>query len=164
MVVSLLLLLIMTLLALGASQSTKLQERMAGNQRDVEMALQSAEASLRAGEKLLAPVPNEPVMCSTAGGSACDVYFAKNLPADMTSNDPDWWTKWGRAYTEDMGVHDTPEFVIERIGQITDSLTPPNYATWNLKREFDRVTARSSGLTESSEVVLQTTHARITFE
>ncbi|HEY5758074.1 MAG TPA: PilX N-terminal domain-containing pilus assembly protein, partial [Steroidobacter sp.] len=46
LVISLLLLLIMTLLGLGASQSTRLQERMAGNQRDQELALQAAEAAL----------------------------------------------------------------------------------------------------------------------
>lgn len=161
MVVSLVLLLVMTILALGASQSTRLQERMAGNQRDMEIALQSAEASLRAGDLLLATT--DPNRCSAAGGSACDSYERNSLPVNMTRNDKDWWDLWGRDYTLAMGVKSTPEFVIEYVEKKPDTLSGGVMGIPNMTREFYRVTARSSGMSDSAQVVLQSTHARITY-
>lgn len=161
MVVSLILLLVMTILALGASQSTRLQERMAGNQRDMEIALQSAEASLRAGDLLLATT--EPNRCAAAGGSACDSYERNNLPVNMIRNDDSWWNTWGRDYTLSMGVKDTPEFVIEYVEKVEDTQSTGVMGIPNMTREFYRVTARSSGMTDSAQAVLQSTHTRITY-
>lgn len=53
LVVSLLLLLVMTVLALGASQTTRLQERMSANMRDRDLAFESSEAGLRNGERII---------------------------------------------------------------------------------------------------------------
>ena len=53
LVVALVLLLLMTVLGVSAIRTTTLQERMAGNLRDSNLAFQSAEAGLRAGEQLL---------------------------------------------------------------------------------------------------------------
>ena len=50
LIVSLIFLLVLTLIGVTASQSTILQERMAGNVKDRNMALQASEAALRAGE------------------------------------------------------------------------------------------------------------------
>src|SRR5579871_2666261 len=43
-------LLVLTLIAVGVTQSTSLEERMAGNNRDKDLAFQAAEAGLRSGE------------------------------------------------------------------------------------------------------------------
>ena len=53
LVVALLFLLVMTLLGVASMRGTALQERMAGNQRDRNLALQAAETALRAGEEWL---------------------------------------------------------------------------------------------------------------
>lgn len=50
LVVALILLLILTLLGLAAAQSTSMQERMAGNQRDHALAFEAAEAGLAAAD------------------------------------------------------------------------------------------------------------------
>ncbi|MCC5858552.1 MAG: hypothetical protein JJT90_10370 [Ectothiorhodospiraceae bacterium] len=50
LIISLLLLLVMTLIGVTAMQTSTLQERMAGNTRDRNLAFQSAEAALREGE------------------------------------------------------------------------------------------------------------------
>lgn len=50
LVVSLIFLLLLSLLGLASIQSATLQERMAGNQRDHDMAFQAAEAALRWAE------------------------------------------------------------------------------------------------------------------
>jgi type IV pilus assembly protein PilX len=157
LVVSLLLLLVMTLLALGASHSTQLQERMAGNQRDMEVALQGAEAGLRAAEDLLSPTKSV-VTCADKDPLTCEAY--EELPPSMT----EWWTDWARKYEPDLGqLADEPEFVIEHIAEVHDSLSVGG-STLNMVRDFHRVTARSSGVTSTTRVVVQSTHARISFE
>jgi Tfp pilus assembly protein PilX len=159
LVVSLLLLLVMTLLALGASHSTQLQERMAGNQRDMEVALQGAEAGLREAEDLLSPVKSV-TTCVDKNPALCEAY--EDLPSSMT----EWWTDWARKYEPDLGLGQLaapPEFVIEHVAEAHDSLSVGG-STLNMVRDFHRVTARSSGVTSTTRVVVQTTHARISFE
>ncbi|MDE2091656.1 MAG: hypothetical protein KGJ08_07140 [Gammaproteobacteria bacterium] len=53
LVVALILLLVLTLLGLAAAQSTSLEERMAGNARNHDMAFQAAEAGLYAAQSAL---------------------------------------------------------------------------------------------------------------
>ncbi|WP_394752197.1 PilX N-terminal domain-containing pilus assembly protein [Crenothrix sp.] len=50
LVVSLIILVLLTLLGLTGMQTTSLEEKMAGNMRDKNMAFQAAEAALKAGE------------------------------------------------------------------------------------------------------------------
>ena len=53
LVVALILLLVLTLLGLAAAQSTSLEERMAGNARNHDMAFQAAEAGLYAAQSAI---------------------------------------------------------------------------------------------------------------
>ncbi|CDM41973.1 type IV pilus assembly protein PilX [Ectopseudomonas oleovorans] len=50
LIVALIMLLLVTIIGLASMRGTSLQERMAGNLRDQELALQAAEAALRRGE------------------------------------------------------------------------------------------------------------------
>ena len=50
LIISLIFLLLLTIIGVTASQTTILQERMAGNVKDRNMAFQASEAALRAGE------------------------------------------------------------------------------------------------------------------
>lgn len=50
LIVALIMLLLVTIIGLASMRGTSLQERMAGNLRDQELALQAAEAALRKGE------------------------------------------------------------------------------------------------------------------
>lgn len=172
LVVSLLLLLVMTLLGLGASQSTRLQERMAGNQRDQEIALQGAEASLRAAEDLLSPTRSAPLVSCVTKGAGCEVYEMRTLvddkkvALDLSNQANAWWNDWGRDYASAAGLKDvstTPEFVIERVAEVREGLGvgDPNLDT---VRDFYQVTARSTGLTDTAQVAIQSSYARISFE
>ncbi|HEX7115984.1 MAG TPA: PilX N-terminal domain-containing pilus assembly protein [Steroidobacter sp.] len=164
LVVSLLLLLVMTLLALGASQSTRLQERMAGNQRDMDLALQGAEAGLRGAEELLAPTVATIATC-LAPASHCEAYEQGVLPLDLTRQNQAWWNQWGRDYavTTLGSLSSQPEFVIEHIGEVRDSIAVGG-SYLNTVRDYHRSTARSNGMTPTAEVILQSSHARISFE
>jgi type IV pilus assembly protein PilX len=170
LVVSLLLLLVMTLLGLGASQSTFLQERMAGNQRDEEIALQAAEAALRGAEKRLSP-DRDPLKPCTAPGVDCDYYEPNTLvdergqAFDLAAQPNLWWVTWGREYEfadELEGVATDPEFVTE-LAYTESSTATINGPGFKTERDFYNVTARSSGQSETAKVVLQSSYARIVF-
>lgn len=61
LIISLLILLVMTLIGVTAIQTTTMEEKMAGNMRDQNLAFQAAEAALRAGEGWMGQQTSEPV-------------------------------------------------------------------------------------------------------
>lgn len=171
LIVSLLLLLVMTLLGLGASQSTRMQERMAGNQRDVELALQGAEAALRAAEDLL-PSDAAIDLCSTRG-SICNAYLENTLvntstqvALDLARQGDDWWNQWSQQHPLAASLTQLerpPQFVNERVARMRDTLSEGDPSI-KVVREYYRSTARSRGLTNTAQVVVQSTYGRVTFE
>jgi type IV pilus assembly protein PilX len=178
LIVSLMLLLVMTLLGLGASQSTRMQERMAGNQRDVELAMQGAEAGLRASESMVSQKVDDTKVSPAA--DACDTavttpspdcftyrqFFVgadQTTPLDLSKQTEDWWNTYAKRYRDDTGLARAPQYVNEYYKESRDSLSDRGYELQVL-RDFYRVTARSSGMSNTSNVVVETSHARIAFE
>lgn len=172
MVVSLLLLLVMSVLALGASQSTRLQERMAGNARDYDLALQSAEASLRTAERLIDDplLTSAPFPCTTG---RCRVFELDIVPGDVANQNSAWWNNNAWSYASNntwnsspgSGIsgasmaHQDPQFLVEEVEEVTDSLTIPP-AGPPPSRIYYRITSRAEGGTATAQVVLQTTFSR----
>lgn len=174
MVVALLLLFVMTVLALGASQATRMQERMAGNARDYDLAFQSAEAALRSAERLIdnPSLTAPPALCSSG---RCRVFELNVLPDDIAYRDASWWDANAWAYsttndwTETLGdsisdpdaglARRDPQFVIEEVEEVPDSLTIPPTGP-PPSRIYYRITAAAQGGTETAQVVLQSTFAR----
>ncbi len=165
LVVSLILLLIMTILALAASQSTRMQERMAGNMRDSDLAFQSAEASLREAEMTISKWPSQPVACAAP---PCNVFQLNVLPPNLGYQNQPWWHTNGRQYAQPTAgtvvantipkVSEDPRSVIEEIGVISDSLTR-GYGV-PATRTFYRNTAHGSGGTQTAEAVVESTFTR----
>jgi type IV pilus assembly protein PilX len=156
------------LLGLGASQSTRLQERMAGNQRDLELAMQGAEAGLRAAEDLLPS--NRGINLCSASGSDCDAYLENTLvdnglARDLARQSNDWWETWSKEHpaNDSLNLRNPPQFVSERLARMRDDLSE-GHTNYKVVREFYRVTSRSRGLTESAEVVVQSNYGRVVFE
>jgi len=142
--ISMIMLLLLTLISITASQVTGLEEKMAGNSRDSNLAFQAAEAALRAGE------------AATAG-----------LPALYTGTQPiDWTNAAVTTYSGGTltGVSQAPVYVIENLGGAGGSEecspceggTPPPASGSRLYR----ITARGTGGTTNAVVVLQSTYAR----
>lgn len=175
LVISLLLLLVMTLLGLGASQSTRLQERMAGNQRDQELALQGAEAALRDAEQNVSPNSHQALVkvCITPGDVTCQGYDERVLvdvtsqaPLDLANQNDAWWAQWSRDYSfaDDLEeISTTPQYVVEKFTEVSEVLSSAG-TDYNAAREFFTVTARSSGQTDSARVVVQSSYARLNLE
>lgn len=160
LVISLLMLLVMTVLGLAAMQVTRMEERMAGNSRDVNLAFQGAEAGLRDSEELIRVMVARPDTCSVA---PCDIWQRDLHPADLRDQTEAWWVANGREY----GVAGTrevtdstrdPLVVTEDLGFVSDSLTvghgPPE------GRNFYKITSNSTGASDTASAVLESTYTR----
>jgi type IV pilus assembly protein PilX len=151
-----------------------MQERMAGNARDVNMAFQSAEAALRNGEELIRLQPSQPV-CTA---SPCQVWpqgtfmpsttFVTTPLGDVANLDSTWWTANATSFKDlvgnamvaaPAGPAQNPQYVIEDVGFVSTvgpeiGLDPP------VGREFYQVSARSTGTSGLADVLVQSTYAR----
>jgi len=160
LIVSLLLLLVLTVLGVIMMQTSRMQERMSGNTRDLNMAVQGAEAGLRYGEAVLSAASDAPIIQYV---TPCSVCSNNLLPVALY--DPaqfDWTTATARTYgslavaaslsgsTQQLAQN--PRFTTEHVGFRPDYLDPNPPGL-----EYYQVTSRSTGVSGSANVVLQST-------
>ena len=152
LVIALVFLLILTILGITAMQTATMQERMSGNVRDRNVALQAAEVTLRAGEREL----EEAVLPPSA---ATGLHYYDSLENE---DGVLWWYEFDwdddnkvATVTVDDRVRDA-RYVIEEMTVFAPggvSVTGEAFEDQN----FYRITARGIGTTEGSLVFLQTT-------
>ena len=158
--VSLILLLVLTLLGVTAMQSTVLQERMAGNAREISMAFQAAEAALRDGENALIALTIRPAPCATA---PCAVW-QRGVLGDPATQTAAWWTTNAQEYGVDatqeitQGVDADPRFIIEELGFVPDSLTLGHGVP--VGRNYYRTAAHGVSASQTSRSVVESTFVR----
>lgn len=166
-----LMMVVLAALALGAMNSSILQERMAGNVRDKNVALQSAEAALRDAEADL----ESNTASAFAFGPACDAGLC--VPPSMASSGavstPLWQSiTWDAAHTRRYGqytgatalpdVASQPLYVIELL----PSLLPGVGSSVNLgsqgvqQPQVFRITAQATGRRASTAVMLQSVYIK----
>lgn len=155
LVTGLIFLVILTLLGVTAMQTTILEERMAGNLRDENLAFQAAEAALREGELFLEQI-TLPVFNGTNG-----LYHHASYPAP----DPITWTGWATsARTINItiqGVASQPRYIIEQLVNIPQaSGGSTQQSAQSLTSTMFRITARGVGGSETAVVFLQSTYRR----
>ncbi len=133
LVMALIFLTVMILMGTSATVNTNLQERMAGNTRNRDLAFEAAEAALRAaGSTLL----------NSATRAAVPAYYPAN------ANDAAYWaaydwTNSGSYPSQTISqVHSQPKYVVEKM---------PTVGT----TEYYRVTARGVGGDSNAVVILQ---------
>jgi type IV pilus assembly protein PilX len=166
LVTSLLLLLVLTIIGITAMQMTRMQERMAGNTRDMNLAFQGAEATLRDGETLIRGQVARPENCSAA---PCD-FWEEDAAAvtQLADRAGAWWTANALEYEPDGNrvavsqdvaeLAEDPRFVVQAIGWVPDSLTMGHEVQPG--RDFYQVTGRSTGGSGNATAVLQSTFTR----
>lgn len=166
LIVSLLLLLVMTVLALTASQTTRLQERMAGNARDMDLAFQAGEAGLRAAEKSLEDTADSSgrgliKRCATLSED-CPVLERSTESLDYAHSDADWWTDNAVSYGDpeiqefdDLKTDPLTrtELWAEKGDTVTDDGKPKTGTAYYV------ITSRALGGTETAETVVQSVFA-----
>lgn len=157
LVTSLLLLLTLTIIGVSVVQVTRMQERMAGNMRDLNLAFQGAEAALRDGEAQVEGTIN----LATCTVAPCATWERQTLPV-LTGTTAAWWA----ANAQEYGVDGTreltdlaadPQFVVEHVRQVKPSLNVDDA----FGRDFFQVTARSAGGSGGTNTVLQVTYAKV---
>jgi type IV pilus assembly protein PilX len=162
LIVSLLLLLVLTVLGVVMMQTSRMQERMAGNTRDLNMALQGAEAGLRYGEAVVSAYTGLP---DTTGSIPCTVCQQGTLPVAIY--DPaqfDWLANAQKYGTGTIKAVLSPPLAIVPRYTIEDAGFQPYSLNTGQGdddgRDFYQVTSYSTGLSGKAAIVLQSTYAR----
>lgn len=139
LIVSLVMLLLITLIGIGAVQTNTLQQRMAANMHDQDLAFQAAEAALRDAEAWLAT--NTPVMTNANGLYDLNNPNRPTWPA-MPINDGNGARQYSGAI---LGVDSPPRYYIESIGTFFPPGTSLNAANSPPPVAFYRITALGIG-------------------
>lgn len=166
LIVALILLLVLTILGLAAAQSTSLEERMAGNARNRDLAFQAAEAALNAG---IGCIRTGSALCSnfttaTTGGNG-DYIFNPQAVGVAIWAQPNFWTTSGNTIFYNNYANGSlpnlaqqPQFIVEQmppvaspgssLGQTQYGAGAPTVSRW-------RITSYGVGGDTSAIVMLQ---------
>jgi type IV pilus assembly protein PilX len=150
----------MTILAVTMSQTSTLQERMAGNARDSDAAFQAAEAGLRAGEDALKNADAIVVCDDLKTCQATTKNYFSNI--DLSSKSKSWWEtngiEYGVAGTQEISeVKEDPQYVAAVRGKYKESLRVGASSI-----TYYEVTSHANGKTETAEAVTQGVYAKRT--
>jgi type IV pilus assembly protein PilX len=148
LIVALIFLAILMLLGVTVAQTSSMQERMAGNTRDRDLAFQMAEAALSAADTAMKALPKDASGNITTAFNGSTAGFVAYDPAAV--NATYWnaydWANASQSLTVDMEeethITEQPRYVIEKL---------PDVAT---TQRF-RVTARGVGASANTVVILQ---------
>jgi type IV pilus assembly protein PilX len=166
LVISLIMLLLLTLIGTSSMQTSSLEEKMAGNIRDEDLAFQAAETALRVAE---ATILTNPIFSANANGLYSTGLYT-TIGATPTDQLGFWKTvDWGNTAEVATGVtlnaiSSPPLYIIEELqpsysSGSTDSLEGGTAIT-STKISWYRATARGTGGTNNSVVLLQSIYKR----
>jgi type IV pilus assembly protein PilX len=162
----LMMMVVLVSLALAGMNSSLVQERMAGNARDRNIALQAAEAALRDAEAdIEANLTVASAFVTACTGGLC-------LPPSMTSNSPtsqplwqsiDWGASAGKSRTYALpGVSAPPRYIVELL-PVLPPVSGQSASLGNSNEDAAqafRISVRATGLRASTVVILQSTYIK----
>jgi len=155
LITGLIFMVILTLLALAAMRTTTLEERMSGNARDRDMAFQSAESALRAGEQIVTGA----TLPAFVTGTANTPRIASGSLITYWQNTHPWSTQSVAAW-QPAGTSAVPRYVIEEMGA-TAAGSGGGLGVGALSDSgVYRVTARGVGSSANTVVILQAVYQR----
>lgn len=145
----------MTIIGVTGMQTTILQEKMAGNMRDRDLAFQAAEAALREAELFLQQAVLPPFN-GEDGLYQPDRSLWNNAAVWSSSTSPDSVEYSGTI----SGVAVQPRYIIEELPPVPEPLGSLAADEPVPDAGLYRITARSVGGTERAVVILQTIYKR----
>ena len=164
---SLVLLMIITVLGISSVQTTTMQERMARNARDTNLAFQSAESAIKDAETLIETF-NSLTAYDAADANANGLYYETDYNAA-----PNWsnvvWSDANGGYitapTDIDGVSDSSKYIIEFVTAVVadeDRLNLSNIGqdTGSGRTQVFRVTVYGTGGTNTTHVMIQSTYGK----
>ncbi len=181
LVIAMIVLVLLSLIGISAMQTTTLEEKMAGNLRDENLAFQAAEAALREGETHLQNLPYPVPPGTPPGGdlSSDGLYWGAPPCAQNRWEQTSIWTGAGsRAYAGALAyASQPPRYIIENMSYYYDCsddcvCTPKKSESkssgdGSLKHKAQdnyggsfRITARGLGSTTDAVVILQSYYTR----
>ncbi len=175
LVMAMVFLMILTIIGVTVMSSTSLQEKMAGNVQDKNLAFQAAESALRVGEQLLQATAPGALPTFTTGGTTAG-YF---LPA-AGGTQPVWlsvdWTNCGGSggvvclpSNTIAKVKTQPKYIIEQVDNVNggtptgSSLVQPftyGTSTPGGGQVMYRVTGLGTGGTDAATAMVQSMYRR----
>jgi len=161
LVTGMLILVVLTLIGITGMTNTSMQERMAGHDRDRQIAFQAAEAALRQGELFVTNnlLPAGGFSSSCTGG-LCTPIATGNVEQWLV---PAVWSDPDRHQVHNMGsvsvseIKSQPKFIIEDLGKkLIESYTALDCAAVPSPcPNMYRITALGTGATDTARVMLQ---------
>lgn len=163
--ISLVMLLILTVLGLSSVQTTTLQERMARNARDTNLAFQAAESAVKDAERLIETFTSL-VSFTSGGANGAGFYFEGDYDATTNWAGRNWMS--GDGYIEGTvidGVAEPPKFIIEHLKTVVsdnDTLNLDNIGqdSGSGRAQIFRVTVYGTGGSSSAHVMIQSTYGK----
>jgi len=167
LLVSLIILVVMTLLGLSGIRTSVLEERMAGNMRDSELAFQAAEAALRAAEK---NISDNIISTTTFDTDGSDGFYNNDderiwETVAWSSADSLAYSDFDSLTTTGVNVATAPRYVIQNlvaVGSNAGKLNQSNYGQGTGAGQVTTftITARGTGGSDTSVVYLQSTFGK----
>lgn len=156
LITGLIFMVVLTLLALAAMRTTTLEERMAGNARDRDLAFQSAEAALRAGEQVVSGA----ALPAFALGTPLTPRIAAGTLTTYWQNTHPWATQSVATGWQPAGASAAPQYVVEDMGaSVGGGGGSLAFSALNEDGMY-RVTARGVGSSANTVVILQAVYQR----
>lgn len=170
LIVGLVMVLLISVISMSAIRGTGLQETMAGNMRDRNIAFQAAESGVRSGEERINPTVTVLPHFDVAPGFHIDLNNRNNDPQNsvLYFNNADWVANSLVANTLNLElVNNPPQYLVEEIElDITAGAAWEGSAidvggmltTGDIKPY--RVSSRGVGSTTDTEAIIQTSYNR----
>jgi type IV pilus assembly protein PilX len=168
LIVSMIMLVILMLIATTGMQVNSMEEKMAGNMRDKDLAFQAAESALRAAESSLDPPATLPTFSVSGTNGFYDLSVVSSSPIDIKSDDSLKSDSFWRTGTNtDSTSTDTSTTVAKStINSLGNEIEAPQYIIEKLPAlpsctsqcQPYRITVRATGGSKNSVVILQSVY------
>jgi type IV pilus assembly protein PilX len=163
LVIGLVVLVMLSIIAIALMRTTMMEEKMAGANRDINLAFEAAETALRGAEIFIESQSDDSLFATTSTG----IYAQGTDPGNTEPNA--FLTPWSATNsrilsTAPAGVTTAPRYMIKKVGESGDegSLNLGGYGETDLSQKsvIYRITARGTGGNDSTQTVLRSHYAR----
>lgn len=163
LIISLIIMVVLTILGVSGMKTTQLEEKMAGNLKDSQLAFQAAEATLKQAEQY---IDSNIVSISSFDDDGSDGLYDKTEERpwetiNWDDTDSIEYTNFDNSYS----INSPPRFIVQHlVSQLNnaDQLNLDNYGqgTGAGRVEMFLITARATGSSGNSVVTLQSTYGK----
>ena len=160
LIIGMVVLVMLTIIAMGVMRTTIQEEKMAGISRDMNISFESAEIGLREAEAFIEKPSSQGLFNETKNG-----IYAQGA-ADEHLEPAPFRTKWddNNSITVSTGAQNTSRYMIKKLTEIGDggSLNMGGYGETDLtqKTVIYRITARGGGGNDNTQTILRSHYAK----